>query len=93
MPGRRGLIVGISVVHVTYIERGAGKAGKFAAGPGLNAGGTAGMSYGWNPVPECSYCVPGRFFICGPDSRLMSMKKTTGTEIQLDIKSTDVKCS
>ena len=42
MPGRRGLIVGISVVHVTYIERGAGKAGKFAAGPGLNADGTAG---------------------------------------------------
>ncbi|EDP18774.1 hypothetical protein CLOBOL_01136 [Enterocloster bolteae ATCC BAA-613] len=28
-----------------------------------------------NPVPECSYCVPGRFFICGPDSRLMSMEK------------------
>ena len=47
----------------------------------------------FNPVPECSYCVPGRFFICGPASRLMSMKKTTGTEIQLDIKSTDVKCS
>lgn len=47
----------------------------------------------FNPVPECSYCVPGRFFICGPDRRLMSMKKTTGTEIQLDIKSTDVKCS
>ena len=42
MPGRRGLIVGISVVHVTYIERGAGSAGQFAAGPGLNAGGTAG---------------------------------------------------
>ena len=42
MPGRRGLIVGISVVHVTYIERGAGSAGQSAAGPGLNAGGTAG---------------------------------------------------
>ena len=39
---RTRLIVGISVVHVTYIERGAGSAGQFAAGPGLNAGGTAG---------------------------------------------------
>ena len=47
----------------------------------------------FNPVPECSYCVPGRFLFVVPDSRLMSMKKQPETEIQLDIKSTDVKCS
>lgn len=47
----------------------------------------------FNPVPECSYCVPGRFFYLWTRQPAHVHEKTTGTEIQLDIKSTDVKCS
>lgn len=42
----------------------------------------------FNPVPECSYCVPGRFLFVDQTAGLCPWKrKPTGTEIQfvLDI--------